>query len=332
MIRFPFVAYVPLVLGLACGATASSAVFEDIAFGVLDTGIEQSVQRSIGPTGWWVADNVIVFNAVAQGAGGKSGERVVRYDTRSRTADTLIAEGRIRCFNPETRIAAINVAGKDEHIRIGESGDIVRQLKVSDYNPGACRKALSAGDGRDKTLLREGDGYIDRGSVGRGDLNPDLAVLHRPGQAPRDLGVLGREIQLPEYLPFLQSYLLNYWDSRRSNGGDRPFRLMKPDGDVSEIPYPTRLANALNNYFNRIIVLRPGLLVARTGPGRGEAGFFLIQRDRVVRIWGRSKDFVMSYAPAPDGCKFAFMSFAQSAFGETPKTVKVIDACNGSKQ
>lgn len=332
MIRSSFIVCVFLFVRSASSATTSPVVIEETPYDVLDTGVEQSAQRSFGPTGWWVADNVIVFNAVAQGTGGKSEERVARYDTRSRIADTVISEGRIRCFNPETRIAAISVAGKDEHIRINESGDIVRQLKTSDYNPSACRKTLSASEGRDKTLLREGDGYIDRGNVGRVDLNPDFAVLYRPGQPPRDLGVLGREIERPEYLPFLQSYLLNYSDSRRSYHGDRPFRLMKPEGDISEIPYPSRLANSLNNYFNRVIVLRPGLLVAQTGPGPGEAGFFLVQGDRVTRIWGKDKDFVMSYAPAPDGCKFAFMSFAKRAFGETPKTVKVIDACKGSKK
>jgi hypothetical protein len=107
---------------------------------------------------------------------------------------------------------------------------------------------------------------------------------------------------------------------------------MTPEGEISEIPYPTRLQNLLERPFARVHVLRPGLLVVRTGDGPGEAGMFLLREDRIIRFWGRDKQVAYRITPSPDGCRIAFTSWSKNKFGETPKMAKIIDVCRGEKK
>lgn len=108
-------------------------------------------------------------------------------------------------------------------------------------------------------------------------------------------------------------------------------RLMTPAGEITEIPYPQRLADHLRLRLDYATVLRPGLLLVQTGkpPGRGE--FLLLQGERVRRIWQNDGGFLEKIAASPDGCKLAFTSFWRKRIflflPETPNTVKIIDVC-----
>ena len=80
--------------------------------------------------------------------------------------------------------------------------------------------------------------------------------------------------------------------------------------------------------------VRSGIEIGTIEIGKppGGGGFVLVQGERLRQIWGGNGEFFMSNAPSPDGCRLAFLSFAKRVFGETPRTVKIIDVCKGDQK
>jgi hypothetical protein len=150
-------------------------------------------------------------------------------------------------------------------------------------------------------MLKKNDGYIDL-KPGKYYRDEAIAVLHRPGKPPVELSIRAGEIDtIPLYIPLLQKYLLNGWDSQISSStnkrlagaawGNRqydltPFRLLAPDGSVEEIPYPKQIFDYGITGFGHLLPMRPGIVINAAGAARGEAGLFLLQGERFIRFWG----------------------------------------------
>lgn len=186
---------------------------------------------------------------------------------------------------------------------------------------------------RNLEFLRPVDGYLDLGEK-RGGYPNKKAVLYRPDRLPLELPVLGDEINFVSYVYFLNKYLLNDRDYRRHPGKVwSPFRLMTPEGEISEIKFSEDfVAQVLNNQtFELVVPLRSGLLVAATGVGRRNAGFFLLMDSKVVRIWGGGHDFANNYSASPDGCRLSFLSYKNHWYGPSAQTVKIINVCRDEK-
>lgn len=325
-----------LILAFVSSAQARGT-FEDQSYDVIDTHLVQ--QNDYPARGVWLDDENIIINTheLVKDEVGKWGEEnnAVIYNVETRKKTLIASHGRIDDYDDENYVACVWMDGSgNRKVRLvipGRPVSLQGKIPLESY---VCPFERPTEYSRALKYLRRGDGYIDLGDKVNGSPRNN-AVLVRPGRGTLELPIPSAHIKFITYVPFMNKYLLNHDDYRMSLGeSERPFWLMSPEGEVFEIPYPKKLvADVFNGgNFNRIVPLKSGTLVARTGiGGRGEKGFFLLKGSRVIRIWGNGRDFANNYMPSPNGCMLAFLSYKNKWFGRTAETVKIINVCKDEK-
>lgn len=321
-----------LILLSGCALHWPNKDFVDGDFEVIDTGLDQSFTNKI----WLDNDNLIVNTLqLVPHARPKKLFRVVIFNLKQRSVRELIPMGDIHCVNEITRLAKVRTfsdvedadgSGVDTYMRLSPDGKLTAYGLPSPY-ASPCRLTEPRKPERLQIFLRDGDGYIDRGKTG-GGYSDENAVLYRPNQAPRELAVKGGDIQDVIYLPFRNQYLLNRRDfltNRFQPRGEPDFIYMSPTGDITREPQPEKFAKVLGSWGN-MLPTRDGVLLDRNGPGRGVPGLFLVQGERITRVFGANRAQVEGLNASPDGCKLAFTSYTDIAF-LAKKTIKIIDVC-----
>ncbi|HET9645296.1 MAG TPA: hypothetical protein VFP68_18520 [Burkholderiaceae bacterium] len=153
-------------------------------------------------------------------------------------------------------------------------------------------------------------------------------VWVRPDRPPLPLPLRFDDIDIVEYVPFLNKYLLNTYDTASRRPGHPPFRLLDKDGKIDEIPYPAFVHDygldepiykgpgAVNVNFGEFVLTRAGILVDKTRE-HGSA-IYLFENDQLYRITGGrhllgiplgptlSAEGAGSFQVSPDGCKVAY--------------------------
>ena len=327
----------------------------DQEYEVIETGLEpmSTTTSGFGDVGKWVNDHLILFNALQEvpDANAKRLQRVVLFDTNTGKSKTLVPEGRVYCWSSELEIVSIapliytrDTEGRLYHL--GNDGVMSELGQLSDVDSDTCRsKGAIAPLGKGTPLeLRESDGYILKvREVRAGNVNNiDHATWFKPGQTPVILPIRGSEISDRRYLPFLQKYLLNSFDSQNNGRTDKrlaganwnrpydltPYRLLARDGSIEEIPYPTILFSYGIEGFAFLLPMKTGIAIQR--------GYeiLLLQGSTLVRAWdGHSKipglgrsDAISGLTPSPDGCQLAFRRFAD--WRSTTKThITILNLC-----
>lgn len=319
------------VVSLSLPTLASAIVqIEEGKYEIVDTGLEQSTLYGPIVAGVWLDEKRILLNALKNmpDAQKKRLDRVVMFNLDTREVKTVLEPGRIICREKKSQLAHVIREGKAQFVRIDLDGHTSSPTEQPALKESVCKTAEPRIPERLQTFLNEGDGYIDRGRTGHG-FSGDNAVLYRPNQPPIELPVPGGEITpSPVYLPFLNQYLLNYWDSlsgERSPAGKPVFRLMTPEGKITEIPQPSFFTKAVGS-FGRMWMMRDGMVLNRTGPGRPKPGLYFVKGERIIHIYGANGEIADRITPSPDGCTFLFLGLKNYDFA-TKKTVKLINLC-----
>lgn len=357
--------YIAVVLTAAIATLAQAQVptrtIEEKSFEVFDTGLEPMSCCTMSPAthevGYWLSDTLFVVNALRDepDANRRQAERLMLVDADTRQITTLVAEGRLQCWNRELRVVSINPGYKlDEYhyMRLEIFGRLEELPEKPDLNLLSCmtREYVKQSHGNAK-YLSESDGYIQRYYPGKGSLEnaASNATLISPGKPPKTLPVRVDEIEggKAKYLAFMDKYLLNRLDSQGSSSterrlaglawGDRPYdltpyRLLARDGSIEEIPYPKILFEYGVRYFYELLPTRAGIVIDAADNGKGEHGLFLLQGERLIRFWGRpglfssGREGVSGTTLSPDGCKIAFRRFADWKLN-TRKHITIINLC-----
>jgi len=264
---------------------------------VIDTGLETMAERFlVGPI-LWLDDYSFTFNPLQDNPDAKlkKAQRGVLYDVRTQRHLTIVENGVIDCAagdlilfrnraeQHQSSFARLNVS----RTAVDSTGP--RTPGATRIDRYSCKPHVRVADPkRLEYFLREGDGYIDRGKVGAGGVEP--AVLYRPGTPPLELPLQGKEISIPEFLFFLEKYSIGGW------------RLLAPDGTISEFPRPRALANAPYRLGPTVLV-RNGILSVSGSTERGDRGIFHVTDQVVERLF---RGWVELVSVSPNGCRVAF--------------------------
>lgn len=323
-----------LLIAVAASCHANNAhensELKEGGFEVTDTGLEQSTLYGPINVGVWLDNSSILLNALPDvpGAQEKHLNRVVRLNLETREVTPVLESGTVFCSEPNSEIFHIRQQQRFLFARIDAEGHFSPVSAQPASGEFTCKTAQPRFPDRLQAFLNEGDGYIDLGKTG-GGFSEDNAVLYRPGLPPLELPIKGGEIVAgPVYLPFLNQYLLNYWDAlsgTRKPAGAPAFRLMTPEGIISEIPQPKSFVKAVGS-FGRAWLMRDGMVLNRTGPGRPKPGLYFVRDDEIIRAYGARGEIADRITPSPDGCKLAFLGMKNYDF-ITKKTVKIVDFC-----
>jgi hypothetical protein len=347
-----------------------------------------------GYPGFWIDGNQLICTLLPEGtvdigAAKKSRVALVNFATKS---FRIIADDAalLGSFDEETHEAYLGKWGEyngtfDPNspvraIRIRSDGAIVevrRYPTLMSYTAAMSipRTDLEVPRGAVAIALRKRDGFLLRDKIIPGEeqarIRADTPVLTtwiRPGKPPLKLPIRFDEIHAAvEYLPFLNKYLLNRYDTQGSSDTDShmrsawsrpyeftPFRLLGPDGKIDEIPYPRfvfeygiadqpKQDHAYRN-FNDFILSKAGPVIRKVRRSEG-TDIYLFQNDQLYRI-STSKvpkaddksslmaEGVYGMNLSPDGCKIAFGHYhvdGTQPMGYTPKYLSIIDVCKEGK-
>ena len=328
-----------LLLGCAGKSLRAESGFEEGKYEVLDTGLEQSTLYGTGTLGVWLDGQNFVVNALRDDPNARKDWllRLVVVDTKSK-AITLVREGvYLNCRVPKTSKTMLTQEGsykvfskekKQWFEHLDTQGRLSAWPKTESENGSTnCWPLEPLKRERLQVFLLHDDGYIDKGKTG-GEYSNDNAILYRPNQPPVELPVKGGEINMAQYYPHLRQYLLNRWDNISGGhdpAGDPVFRLMKPNGEITEIPQSQQFLKTVGS-FGDMWLLRDGMVLNRTGPGQRNPGLYFLKSNRIIRIWGANGYVATRFQPSPDGCALAFLGFKNYDF-VTKKTVQLINLC-----
>lgn len=307
-------------------------------------------------TGVWLNDDLFAMTATQAvpllEAEGKRLQRIMLIDTKAKTSQVLIDSGALVCWNSTREIASIQELGSEKIMKPtyrfvhldaeGRVGPLIGETKISPYR---CKVDISIPDGVVTTHLREGDGYIELSPPGLFNYDGErYAVWVRSDGSRVGLHVPADEFQkVAIYLPHLEKYLLNKFDSRGNSGTDRrlagsswkrpyalaPYRLMALDGTIETIPYPYILSEyGLNNRrFSLFLPTKPGILIC-TGQE-----LLLLQGEQLTQFWPKpnlleriKKEAISGVTLSPDGCKIAFRHYPDYKYS-TKRLVTIINLC-----
>lgn len=307
--------------------------FEDVDVPVIDTGLEQTREHWDYGVGVWLGNDRLAINTVQENPAPKAKRpfRVAVFDLRTKRITSLVEKGQLVCRDERSGIASILTNpevdgwvknGNYEYFKINESGQMSPDKDHPDW-----KHLCSSDNGRDSSrlqfFLREGDGFIDYGRTG-GGASAEFAILYRPNQSPLTLPVRGGEINYPLYVEHRNEYLIGQ-SKRFSSAYTRPFRFMTPDGKVREVEYPQHFYDKIGP-SSYMWPMRTGMLFDRTSWNQGVRGLFLVDGQKIRRVFGADGAIVERITPSPDGCKLAFLSFRQGLF-PSKRTVKIINLC-----
>lgn len=307
--------------------------FEDVDLPVIDTGLEQTREHWDYGVGVWLGNDRLAINTVQENPAPKAKRpfRVVVFDVTTKRILPLIEKGQLLCRDERSGIASFLTNpevdgwvknGIYEYVELTQLGQIALTNKQPPWNH-ICGSYEGRDASRLQFFLREGDGYIDYGKTG-GGASTEFAILFRPKQPPIVLPVRGGEINVPEYIPHRNEYLIGQ-SKRFSSAYTRPFRYMTPNGEVTEVEYPKHFYEKIGP-SGYMWPMKSGMLFDRTTWNQGVKGLFLVDDQKVRRIFGADGAIVERLTPSPDGCKLAFWSFRLGLF-PSKKTVKVVDLC-----
>lgn len=330
------------LVGKSAVVAGSTFTIEEGNFPIVDTGYVQGGRWDKSAV--WLDNNRLLVNAVHEGYDWKGNPpgRVILYDFKAKTSKTIFTGGIVNCYSHEFGVFGVTPNEKKgrKFARVDSNGEF-RPLDESEspnLYSGVCysRDHPPSSRGHQIEPLRPGHGYINLGRLGTTLEERDKAILYRPGQAPQELPLSGKQIRV-RYIPWLDKYILNDYDpkyisSLQGEPVDRPYLLMSPDGTLSEVPMPAEVSEFLgHNGWRKIDFLRPGLVVGDAGVGPGQRGLFLFRGKTLTRIWGKRGDFFEGSDTSPDGCKIASTSYRidRGLFGTTESnhTLKIVNVC-----
>lgn len=330
-----------LLLLLIAGVTGCSVFrlpndnFEDVDVPVIDTGLEQTREHWDYGVGVWLSNDRLAINTVLENPEPKAKRpfRVAVFDLRTKQITSLAEKGQLVCRDERSGIASVLTNpevegwvknGIYEYVELTTLGQILPTSKKPPWNH-ICHSDAGRDTSRLQFFLREGDGYIDYGKTGEG-ASTEFATLYRPKQPPIVLPVRGGEINVPEYIAHRNEYLIGQ-SKRFSSAYTRPFRYMTANGEVTEVEYPKHFYEKIGP-SGYMWPMKSGMLFDRTSWNQGVKGLFLVDDQKIRRIFGADGAIVERLTPSPDGCKLAFWSFRLGLL-PSKKTVKIIDLCEG---
>jgi hypothetical protein len=335
-----------LLLGCAGKSLRAESGFEEGKYEVIDTGLEQSTLYGPDTLGSWLDNQRIVINALRDAPRAREDWllKLVIFDIKTKKS-TVLKEGvHLYCRRPKNGKAVLVADGHEpgsnidrfstkQFFKLDEHGDLSPWSDNPLVDGLECWPPLHSKPERISWRLENDDGsYIDTGKKG-GGRSVENAILYRPGQAPKEFPVKGSEIFKPRYYPHLRQYLLNHWDNisgGHDQAGDPVFRLMKPNGEITEIPQSQQFLTTVGS-FGDVWLSRDGMVLNRTGPGQRNPGLYFLKSNRIIRIWGANGYVATRFQRSPDGCTLAFLGFKNFDF-VTKKTVQLINLCEGTQQ
>jgi hypothetical protein len=323
---------------------------EDKKFEIIETGLEY-MYNSLPHAGWWLSNDLLMVNALQDvpDAKRKSLQRVMLVDARTGKSKVLVPDGQMICWNSERQIAGFApspynfismVDSAFWRTRLDQEGNAERlsdKTTVDKYCHSTDIGLPKSGPGQGLFYyLREADGYLRRSEPGKPYDASAEALLVKPGQKPKGLGVRVDEIGNAIYLPYFNQYLLTSWLNKTNREEDiPPDRLMSPDGKITEMPYPRIVFEFISEMIARIQLIPQGQLFISGGTnGYNGQGLLLLQGERLIRLWGGQKWFAkgrnqvaMGMQISPDGCRIAFIHSAQYTSYSSTNPIAIINLC-----
>jgi hypothetical protein len=305
--------------------------------------------------GFWLDNNHLVMSVLQDvpDAYAKHLERIVMIDARTGSYRMLVEQGSLGargirgCWNREQEVMYFRLYNdsyyvknpdanrKDDRrfVRMDSTGRMseLNGAPPIDINCTLPEKRMEKPP-RIAVVLQQGDGYIDKSDPADfKNFRYGTAKLVRPGKEPIELGIPTIAVGWPVYLPYFDKYLTTtapYGDElrthsefRKNHPGDGPYYLVGLDGSVDTVPYP---AMVLREYgfpgFDSLWPTPQGVLInIGGGPYAPEAGLFLLQGEKLIRIWGGNpslnpssrrrgtleRTYVLNISP--DGCRVVFL-------------------------
>ena len=288
------------------------------------------------PDIWWLNDRLFVVTALRDvpDAGLKKLTRVMRVDAVTGESSTVEAEGSMICWNPDREIAGFKPSNFDIDMgdgvrwlgKLDKAGNYQRLSPEPETTDKFCRATdlgLPTGGRSVALILREADGYIKLSEQGKRFDYEAEAILMRPGQPPKKLGVLADNLSRTPFLPYFNKYFLmdrtNPENPAKSTRGPPPpfglSLLLSPEGEIEVLPFPEIIFDFGLRGLGWIQPTPHGQLFFHNGfRNLGPQGLFLLQGDRLVRIWGGPgwfargrNEFINNVAVSPDGCRVAMV-------------------------
>jgi hypothetical protein len=300
--------------------------------------------------GFWLDNNHLVMSVLQDmpDAYAKHLERIVMIDARTGSYRVLVEQGHVNCRNTKYKVMAYlpyelsyyrgSPSRKipDDYLFIGldDEGQIVPLTGPSPIERNCAPAGSTVGlppSVRQGVNLKEDHGYIDKSDPGDfKNFKHGTAKLVRPGKEPIELGIPTIAVGWPVYLPYFDKYLMNASDIGR-DGTTRDYLqgmtvkfalywLVGLDGKVDSFPYPKVIFDYGFVEFSYLWPTPYGVLIDITG-GRyaPEAGLFLLQGEKLIRIWGGNpslnpsshrrgtleRSYVLNISP--DGCRVVFL-------------------------
>lgn len=360
-----FAVFLLFVSICACAENPPTRQIEERPLEVVDTGFEPQTCCTMAPSssrvGAWIDNDRLIFSALRDepDADKKYKERVVLFDWRTRSSTILKPEGTFRCYHREYHVANIGTIAIERNERLYAIADDGQLRDVTDDFPALSLGCLPANLHKEvpghPVYLGEKDGYLQLRPPGKPAPTFDHsvnAVLYRPGLPPIEIAAPASEVDggILRYFAFIDRYQLNRLDSRGDSKSDKrqntplswgnrpydlsPYRLLAPDGHVDEFPFPYILSEFGVRFFYELLPTKAGILVVATGGSRGERGLFLLNGERLTRVWGKPGLFsggenMAGLALSPDGCKIAFRRYANWQLA-TPKHISIMNLCQGN--
>jgi hypothetical protein len=304
--------------------------------------------------GFWLDNHQLVISVLQDrpDAYAKYLERIVMIDTRDGSYRVLVEQGSVNCRNAKTKVMAYyaynlqfywnnksrNIVDDYSFIELGDDGQLQPLTGPSPIElncaPAGSHIGLPPGVRAGKNL-KEDHGYIDLSA--KDDLSAfklGTAKLVRPGREPIELGIPNKAVTWPAYLPYWNKYVTGARDYVHGSGGtvflqhyikNHPsfgsIYLFDLDGNVQILPDPLPMLEQ-HGYaaFTFLWPTPSGLLISDlNGHGWGEPGLFLLQGEKLTRLWGGlptlnpfsrkrgTEEHAYVLNISPDGCRVVFI-------------------------
>ncbi|MCD5326657.1 hypothetical protein [Chromobacterium piscinae] len=337
---------------------------QDKSFELIDTGLEGTYHDIRPKLGEWLDNDHLVVNAIQPGwhMQQKGQFQIMLVDARTGKSSVLLPHAMLQCWNAKRQLASIRPIPEElppgrrvwdlenfSLMHLGPDGQLTRLSTPQPFDTLTCEATdngipLYQQDfGRP---LQDINGFLRQGVPKQSFKSDFNTVLFRRGQPSRQIGVRAEEVFFPIYLPYLKRYLLNSGDSQHDSATDRrlagatwgdrpydltPYRLMSPDGEVTEIPYPKIIFSYGVHGFANLLPTPHGLLL--NSSGRSSPGLLLLQGEQLYRVWGGQRWFAPGWRQSayglkvsPDGCRLAFIH-ASTWSQDSGNEISILNMC-----
>lgn len=359
---------------LVSSAQAADAVDASAPF--FETEIEW-IDRLPGKFGW-IDANTLLATTYGNADNDFAIRKVVAFDVITQTTKTLVEFGSIECINADKGLLSVLTGTLEKGYKGGsKAADPVSKFFSWNARQSTLTVAGTKFEGAWNHYLclptsKEDIGVVsfpfqdtrnlylqpEHGSISvqfpsGSDNAAQPLMLSRNGAPPKKLNANIEDItQVPEYLPFMKSYLLSAGTFLsggahfvHGNGApytEVPMLLLTPSGELSRVAAPKELQAQMKGLAKAVTLPKANgsLVIVDSTPTQG-GGIYTVSNSQIQRVWctpekafnaEASCGFKSPLAVSPDGCKVAFFSDfipkpAPRRYHPAP-TLKIVNVCS----